>query len=207
MGIEFILAVFVSVASLTAPQQQTSPPKSQKASVHHAHKKHHAKRATEPHTQAAAFVNQGPLPPPPETAEPEIPPPPPPPVVVAYEGGALAIRADDAELRDILDKVHQATGASVDAPVLEQRVSVRLEPQPPVQAIAALVDGLHLDYAVLGGTGVRDPLERIILTPHGVGFQPAPATAAAVPPEPQENTENEVRPSRRGLAAQRRNKE
>jgi hypothetical protein len=200
MGIEFALAVFVSVASWTAPQQQTSPPKPQKATVHHAHKKHHAKRAR---THArAAFVNQGPLPPPLETAEPEAPSPPPP-VVVAYEGGALAIRADHAELRDILDKVHQATGASVEAPVLEQRVSVRLAPQAPVQAIAALVDGLHLDYAVLGGTGVSDPLKRIILTPHGVGFQPAPATAAAVQPEPQEDTENEVRPSRR-LAGQRR---
>jgi hypothetical protein len=206
MGIEFALAVFVSMASWMAPQQQTSPLKPQKASVHHAHKKHHAKSATKPLSQAAAFVNQGPLPPPSETAKPEIPPPPPPPVVVAYEGGALAIRADDATLRDILDQVHQATGASVDAPVLEQRVSVRLEPQAPVQAIAALIDGLHLDYAVLGGTGVSDPLKRIILTPHGVGFQPAPATAAAVQPEPQEDSENEVRPSRRGLA-QRRNKE
>ena len=202
MGIEFGLAVFVSVASWMAPPPQTSPPKPQKASVHHAHKKHHAKLARKPHSQAAKFVNQGPLPPPPEPAELEAPSAPPP-VVVAYEGGALAIRADDAELRDILDQVHQATGASVDAPVLEQRVSVRLEPQAPVQAIAALVDGLHLDYAVLGGTGVSDPLKRIILTPHGVGFQPAPATAAAVQPEPQEDTENEVRPSRR-LANQRR---
>ena len=205
MGTEFALAVFVSVASWMAPQQQASPPKPQKASVHHAHKKHHTKRATKPHSQAAAFVNQGPLPPPPETAEPEVPPPPPP-VVVAYKGGALAIRADDAELRDILDKVHQATGASVDAPVLEQRVSVRLEPQAPVQAIAALVDGLHLDYAVLGGTGVGDPVRRIILTPHGVGFQPAPATATVAQPEPQENAENEVRPLRRGMT-QRRNKD
>jgi hypothetical protein len=203
MGIEFALAVFVSVASWTAPQQQTSPPKPQKAHVHHAHKKRYAKSATEPHPHTAAFVNQGPLPPPAEPAEPESPPPPP--VVVAYEGGALAIRADDAELRDILDKVHQATGASVEAPVLERRVSVRLEPQAPVQAIAALVDGLHLDYALLGGTGVGDPLRRIILTPHGVGFQPAPVTAAVVQPEPQENSDNEVPPLRRGLAAQRRN--
>jgi hypothetical protein len=201
MGIEFILAVFVGVASWTAPQQ-TSPPKPQKASVHHAHKKHHPRRATKPHSQAAVFVN---LPAPPDTAQPE-PPPPPPPVVVAYEAGALAIRADDAELRDILDKVHQATGASVEAPVLEQRVSIRLEPQAPVQAIAALIDGLHLDYAVLGGTGVGDPLKRIILTPHGVGFQPAPATAAAIQPEPQEDSQNEVRPLRRGMA-QRRNKD
>jgi hypothetical protein len=205
MGIEFALAVFVYVASLTAPQQQTSPPKPQKASVHHAPKKHHARSTSKAHTQIA-FVNQGPVPPPPESAEPEAPPAPPP-VVVAYEGGALAIRADDAELRDILDKVHQATGASVDAPVLEQRVSVRLEPQAPVQAIAALVDGLHLDYAVLGGTSASDPVRRIILTPHGDGFQPAPATAAAVQPEPQENTENQVRPPRRGLPAQRQNKD
>ena len=204
MGIEFILAVFVGVAYLTTPQQQAPPPKPQKASVHQAHKKHHAKRATKSHSQAAAFVNQGPFPASPATAEPEAPPPPP--VVVAYEGGALAIRANDAELGDILDKVHEATGASVDAPVLEQRVSVRLEPQAPVQAIAALVDGLHLDYAVLGGTGVGDPVRRIILTPHGVGFQPAPATATAVQPEPEENTENEVRPLRRGQA-QRRNKD
>jgi hypothetical protein len=204
MGIQLALAILISVAGLTASQQQTSPPKPQKTSVHHAHKKHHAKHA-KAHSQTTAFVNQGPLPPPQEQAEPEAPPPPPP-VVVAYEGGALAIRADDAELGDILDKVHQATGAPVDAPVLEQRVSVRLEPQAPVQAIAALVDGLHLDYAVLGGTGASDPVRRIILTPHGVGFRPAPATAA-VQPEPQENTENQVRPPRRGLPAQRQNKD
>jgi hypothetical protein len=32
-----------------------------------------------------------------------------------------------------------------------------------VQAIAGLLDGMHLDYALLGGTSVDDPVQKIIM--------------------------------------------
>jgi hypothetical protein len=102
------------------------------------------------------------------------------PVVVTYEQGALAITAHDASLRDILQKVREATGATIDAPISDQRMTVQLAPQAPVETIAALLDGMHMDYAVAGGTTVQDPVRRVILT-----WRMAPGhvvTAAATPP-------------------------
>jgi hypothetical protein len=45
--------------------------------------------------------------------------------------------------------------AAIDAPVTEERITVHLGPQPPVELIAALLEGTHLNYAILGGTGPR----------------------------------------------------
>jgi predicted nuclease with RNAse H fold len=59
--------------------------------------------------------------------------------VAVYEEGALSISAENATLREIFDSVRESTGAAIDAPVTEQRITVHLGPQPPVELIAALL--------------------------------------------------------------------
>ena len=59
--------------------------------------------------------------------------------VVIYRESLLAISAQDAPLQEIPGKLHEATGASVEAPALDQRVSIEIAPQPPVQAIVELL--------------------------------------------------------------------
>jgi len=100
------------------------------------------------------------------TSAPEPPPLPhaePPPVAVYHEG-SLSLTAQNASLGDILERVRESTGAVVEAPVLEERVSIQLGPQPPVQAITALLEGMHLNYVILGGTSDQDRLQYIIIT-------------------------------------------
>jgi type II secretory pathway component GspD/PulD (secretin) len=90
-----------------------------------------------------------------------------------YQEGALSITAEDATLREIFDSVRQSTGAAIDAPATEERVSVHLGPQPPVQVIAALLEGTPFNYAILGGTGPADRVLRIIVMPKPAGAPPA----------------------------------
>jgi len=108
-------------------------------------------------------------------------PKPPPPPVVTYRDGLLGVTAEDAPLQIILDSIHAATGAIIEAPSMDQRVTVQLAPQSPAEAIAALLQGTQLDYAILGGSSDRDRVLRIIVTPKlAAGAQPpVPPTTPA----------------------------
>lgn len=174
--------LLTSAACVTAGAQEPKPSKTTTAASHartaHHNAKHAVKKKTEP------FVKQGPVAPPPQAAstgsgaEAVVEP-----VVVTYDQGTLAITTHDAPLRDVLNKVGEATGAVVEAPSLDQRVTVKVPAEAPAQAIAALLDGLHLDYAMLGGTGDGDPVRRIIISPRGSAMRSGPAMAAMVPSE------------------------
>jgi hypothetical protein len=86
-----------------------------------------------------------------------------PPIVVYYDG-LLAVTAQDAALGDILESVHASTGALVDAPALKEHVSVQLMPQAPVQIIASLLEGMHLNYVIVGGTSEQDLLRYLVVS-------------------------------------------
>lgn len=120
------------------------------------------------------------------------------PPVVAYLGGSLAVSAQNASLQEILNKIRESTGAAIEAPDLDQRVTVQLGPQPPVQIIAALLEGMHLNYAILGGTSEQDRIKRVIITQRPVGgpTQPLP------PPPPHVVSPEEAAKAR--ARAQRR---
>lgn len=179
--------LLTSAACVTAGAQEAKPAKTTTTASHartaHHSAKHAVKKKTEP------FVNQGPVAAPPEAAstgsgavavvDAAVVEP----VVVTYDQGTLAITTHDAPLRDVLNKVGEATGAVVEAPSLDQCVTVNVPAEAPVQAIAALLDGLHLDYAMLGGTGEGDPVRRIIISPRGSAMRSGPAMAAMVPSE------------------------
>src|SRR5271163_58240 len=137
----FAVATLLFAASLTAAGAQNS------AAPSHRHHKHHAtapqaKPAAAPRASSASKQAPAPF----LAPLPALPPPPAPEssLVVAYKDGALAITAQSATLREIFEKVHECTGAVVEAPALDESVSVQLGPEPPADAIAALLEGLPL---------------------------------------------------------------
>jgi len=156
MRIWILAVVLVFAAGLTEPAQRALSPKTH---TQGAGKVRNTKRkAAKTKEKTRLYVAQGPMPS--ETVALVAPL-----VAVTYQQGALAITAEDATLREILDKLRESTGAFVQAPVLEQRITVKIAPQAPARAMAVLVDGLQLDYVMLGGTSEHDPLQRIILSP------------------------------------------
>ena len=152
-----LLVVMLACSMSTAiarPQQQSSRqhPRRQKQQIRK--------------SQSHSGMNAGPIAP----SEQRLPPPL---VLAVYQEGALSITAEDATLPEIFDSVRQSTGAAIDAPATEERMSVHLGPQPPVQVIAALLEGTPFNYAILGGTGPADRVLRIIVMPKPVGAPPA----------------------------------
>jgi hypothetical protein len=73
--------------------------------------------------------------------------------VVSLKDGLLTIAAEKVKLRDILDRVGETTGAKVDAPALNQLVTVHLGPQPPARVVAALLGGSRVSYIIVGSAG------------------------------------------------------
>ena len=94
---------------------------------------------------------------------------------VSYQNGLLTITAENSALQDILQKVRESTGATIDAPVLNERVTVRLGPQPPAVVIAALLEGSHLNYVLVGGG------DQVALTAIQIAPEPAGGLVAAPP--------------------------
>jgi hypothetical protein len=159
MRIAFVVAILAYTVSFPAAARQSS--------------------SARPHRQNAHLVS----PSQPKAAEapaslgPEQPLSPPP--IVVYRDGSLSVTAQNSALQAVLDGIRESTGAAIEAPALEERVSVNLGPQPPVQVIAALLEGLHLDYAVLGGAGNEDPIRRLI-----VMRQPEASPPPSITPSP-----------------------
>ena len=167
IALRLLVCLCAASLSVSAAQEAKTTKTAQPSQSHHARATHHVRQAaSKPTKKTEAYANQGPVAPSP--AEPEVIADAAPvvePVVVTYQRGALAIATHNAPLRQVLDKVSEATGAIVEAPDFDQRVSVTVPADAPVQAIAALLDGMHLDYAMLGGTSVDDPVQKIIVSP------------------------------------------
>jgi hypothetical protein len=82
---------------------------------------------------------------------------------VTMQDGMLMIDAPNSTLSDVLNGVHNATGAVVEGAAPGERVAVRLGPGNPRQVIAALLQGTPYDYVILGSQEHRDAVTRIVL--------------------------------------------
>jgi hypothetical protein len=104
---------------------------------------------------------------------------------VTYQGGLLAIVSPNCTLGDILRAVHKQTGANVDVPAnATERVAVRLGPGPAPDVLAALLNGSHFNYIVLGSASDRNQVSQVILTSKTGGAGGAPAAVANnMPPQ------------------------
>jgi type II secretory pathway component GspD/PulD (secretin) len=99
--------------------------------------------------------------------------------VVSYQNGLLTVTAENAKLRDVLDRIHDSTGAVIDGPTLNQRVTVHLGPQPPAQVISALLAGAHVNYVIMGDTADSRAVRTILVMPAtAAGPEPAPPPPA-----------------------------
>ncbi|MFI5088008.1 MAG: hypothetical protein ACHP7P_09560 [Terriglobales bacterium] len=100
---------------------------------------------------------------------------------MAYQNGLLTITAQNATLREIMDRVRESTGAVVEVPALNERVTVQLGPQPPAIVIAALLEGSPVNYVIVGGAGDANAIRAIQVTAEpAAGLDPAPAPSPTV---------------------------
>jgi hypothetical protein len=72
-------------------------------------------------------------------------------LLVSCQNGLLFISAQNARLGDVLDQVRGCTGASIAAPPdINERIAIRVGPEPPAQAIATLLEGSSFNYLIAG---------------------------------------------------------
>ena len=104
------------------------------------------------------------------------------PPIVTYLNGKLTIIAKNANLGEILRVVGDKTGASIEVPEeANERVVSQLGPGAPRDVIAALLNGSHYNYVVLGNEADPNAVARVVLTAksdHGASGTNSPAAAA-----------------------------
>jgi hypothetical protein len=89
---------------------------------------------------------------------------------VIFQDGLLTIVADNSTLGDILRAVHAKTGAVVDVPGnATERVVSQIGPAPAREVLAALLNGSHFNYVILGSATNPDAVQQVILTPKSGG--------------------------------------
>jgi hypothetical protein len=169
----FLAASIIPLLMLSAAAQQALP--------HKRPPKAAKKAAPEPPPAPAP-----PVPPPTPEQMPAVPP------QVHYSQGQLTIVAENSTLGDILRAVRAQTGAAVEVPAnATERVVTHLGPGPARDVLAALLNGSHFNYVMLGSSAHPDSVDRLILTSKSGGV-PEPAPPAAVTPVAQGNDEGQM---------------
>jgi hypothetical protein len=85
--------------------------------------------------------------------------------VVTYANGKLTIVAKNSTLSDILSAVGEKTGAAIDLPEdATERVVSELGPGPAREVVAALLNGSHFNYVMVGTETNPNSVARVILT-------------------------------------------
>jgi hypothetical protein len=105
---------------------------------------------------------------------------------VAFSDGQLTITAENSTLGDILRGVRSQTGASIDVPGnATERVVGQFGPGPARDVLAALLNGSHFDYVLLGSSTNPEALDRVILISISSGTEPATEANVVAPPQPK----------------------
>lgn len=94
---------------------------------------------------------------------------------VLFENGLLSIRSTKASLSEVLSEIHRQTGAEIAIPAgaETEEVFTNLGPGAPKEVLAALLNGSHFNFIVIGSE--RDPggVRQVVLTPKdGAGGAP-----------------------------------
>ena len=166
----FFPSIFLLLNTVSAAQQAQQPQQTQPQPVH----KRPAKAAKKPAPDPPPAPAPPPLPP---TLEqlPALPP------QVKYSRGQLTIVAENSTLSDILRAVRTLTGAVVEVPSnATERVVTHLGPGPAREVLAALLNGSHFNYVMMGSAAHPDSVERLILTSKSGVAPPPTATEAPV---------------------------
>lgn len=128
---------------------------------------------------------------------------------VSFHDGLLTIKANKANLSEVLYAVQQRTGAEVAIPAgaEQEKVAADLGPGPAQDVLAHLLNGSRFNFLILSAANDPRRLDRVILSPRGEGAgmplapvqnnddaadddarsaPPAEAQANVVPPTPVE---------------------
>ena len=93
---------------------------------------------------------------------------PPTPAKVSFQGGLLAISAQNSTLGEILRDVRKLTGASIEIPpgpaVTNERVIAHLGPGAPRDVLAGLFNGTQFNYVMLGSSSDPLAVSSVVLT-------------------------------------------
>ena len=89
---------------------------------------------------------------------------------VSFQNGLLSVRTQKASLAQVLFEIHRLTGADIGVPAGAEREAVvaDLGPAPPKEVLAALLNGSHYNFIIMGSDGDSN-VDRVILTPKSGG--------------------------------------
>jgi len=164
-GLRQIGLVLLLMAAVALSVWAQNAPTSQKSNKTHKIKK----------TDPAPAEVVAPTPPPPPPTPEQMPARPP---TVSYQNGQLSIVAPNSTLSDILQAVKSKTGAAIDIPPgATERVVSRFGPGPARDVLAALLNGSHFNYVMIGSDANPASVAQVILTPR-VGGETAPVNQA-----------------------------
>jgi hypothetical protein len=127
---------------------------------------------------------------------------------VTYQDGKLTIVSPNSTLADILRAVHRLTHAEMEIPpAATERVVTNLGPGPAPVVMAALLNGSHFNYVLLGSPSDANTLTRVVLVPKSGpetaataaeragaanGATAQPIAAGGAPAEPAEDAADET---------------
>ena len=101
---------------------------------------------------------------------------------VTYIEGKLRVVAKNSTLGDILKAIATKTGAAIEIPEeANERVVSQLGPAPPRDVIAALLNGSHYNYVLVGTEADSAEVARVIVTAKTEKADTGTALAAAAP--------------------------
>src|SRR5580658_3429601 len=110
-----------------------------------------------------------------------------PPLEVTFRNGLLSIRANKANLSEILFAVHERTGAevAVAAGAETEQVVAEYGPAPAPEVLAQLLNGSRFNFLILSSPNNPQKLDRVILSLRGNGVV-APLQQVPTPAEDEE---------------------
>jgi AMIN domain len=111
------------------------------------------------------------------------------PLEVFFRDGLLTIKANKANLSEILFAVQLRTGAEVAiaSGAEQEQVVGDIGPAPAPEVLARLLNGSKFNYLVVSAANDPRQLERVILTPRGAGVTPPQ-------PHPEDDADDDVAP-------------
>jgi hypothetical protein len=124
------------------------------------------------------------------------PAPPPPRMSVDFKNGKLKIFSDRATLAEVLTEVRRRTGADIEVPpsASQEQVFGTLGPAAPREVMAALLNGSHFNFVMVGVDNDPSQLRTVMLTPRDGApvsmpaiSNPQPSAVVENPPDPNAN--------------------
>ncbi len=114
-------------------------------------------------------------------------------VEVHFNRGMLSIHVDQGTLAEVLNEVHRQTGADIPIPpgAQQEQIVADIGPAPAREAMAALLNGSHFNFVIVGSDHDPNELHSVLLTSKQGGAMPTGGDVAQEysatnqpPPEP-----------------------